>query len=150
MFGANSSGITYPVISVKLEGKAVPIVKFKSKVPAYRYLQKYSPTTIPNDPEGFFYFKVKVRNDDDYMLFYVKPDNINIDVNGITLYTVFISKTDYPREAEGKHDWYQIISIRDWTVNGFKIIIPPHICAKGTCYVGLQPVKGTSYTFCTL
>jgi hypothetical protein len=143
MHGANSSGITYPIVSVNLEGNAVPIVKFKSKVPAYRYMQRYTPTTIPNDPQGFFYFKVKVRNDDDYLLVYVKPENFNINAKDITLYTVFISKENYPRVEEGQYDWRQTISMKDWTVDGFKIIIPPSVCAKGTCYVGLQPLTGT-------
>ncbi|XP_061167318.1 uncharacterized protein LOC133176177 [Saccostrea echinata] len=145
MYGNGSSGLTSSVISVNLEGKVAPIVKFKNK-DSYRYMQRYTPKTIPKDPERFFYFNVDVKHDDDTIMLYFNPENIDINSKNLTLYTVFVSKTGYPREAEEKHDWKRLLSVRDWTERGFKLVIPPKTCLKGTCFIGLQPVEAKTET----
>ncbi|XP_062590863.1 uncharacterized protein LOC134252407 [Saccostrea cucullata] len=145
MYGNGSSGITSSVISVNTDGKVAPIIKFKNKN-SYRYLQRYTPKTIPKDPERFFYFNTEVKHEDDTIMLYFKPENIDINSKNLTLYTVFVSKTNYPREAEEKHDWKRLLSVRDWTENGFRLVIPPNTCIKGTCFIGLQPVEAKTET----
>lgn len=140
MYGNNSNSLTSPIISVNLEGNVAPIVKFKSELPAYRYMQRYEPIKMPYDSEGFMYFSIEVNNNDDTILLYLKPENIF--KAGQALYTVFVQKDKYPRDREGNYGWKSRFSVRDWTTDGFKMIIPPYICDKGTCYIGIQPNKG--------
>lgn len=141
MYGNNSKLLTSSIASVSLEGNIAPTIKFKSKLPAYRYMQRFTPKTFPKDPDRFMYLRIDVKSKEDTLIAYLNPEDVASGSEN--LYTIFLSKTKYPRQSKGKYDWKRRLSVRDLTKDGFKFIIPPNVCDEGVCYLGIQPMKGT-------
>lgn len=104
-------------------------------------MQRYTPKTFPEDPDGFMYLRIYVKSKEDTLIAYLNPEDLSSGSDN--LYTIYLGKTNYPRQSKGKYVWKRRLSVRDLTKDGFKFIIPPNICDEGVCYFGIKPMKGT-------
>ncbi|KAK3089545.1 hypothetical protein FSP39_004480 [Pinctada imbricata] len=100
-----------------------------------------TPTYTSGDPEGMFYIRYEIRNDDDSTMIYLKPDDLDPSGSGGTLYHLYLQLDVLPTTASNLFN--QLLSLADWDDDyGLKVIIPS--MPKGKYYIGFKPQEATN------
>ena len=106
----------------------------------------YRPVTSANDPEGMFYVTMNVPNDNDVVLFYLKPLDFDPSTHQVpNLYRLYLQEETFPTSSN--YIVQYSYSVRDWIADlGFKVMLPSTTSGislkKAKYYVGIKVVPG--------